>query len=552
MAKIGRNEPCPCKNGKKYKHCHGGINAPQNNSNIIPDGQKLLLMLERQKAKQKAAEKQQGLGKPIISASLENSRFVAVGGNLFHSRNCKTFHDFLMQYIKKTLGEDWGNEELAKPFEERHVILQWYKLMGDYMKNPIRKQGEVNWSPMIGVVDAYLNLAYNLYIIAHNKELQERLVRRLKRADQFPGAYNETFVFAYLMKAGFDVEFEDESGATPGKKTECIATHRISKKQYSVEAKSINRVGVLGTKINGTNKRLKASIRDQLNSAFKKPSIHPRIIFVEANIPCIKPNGKEPDWFDDARVAVQEREKTLEQGKSAYVICMNHPAHHPSNLQHCDYARSIIPLGCAIKDFGNKAEFPSLRDYYYAKKSHQDIYDLIESADKHYQIPSTFDGEIPELAFTDKMQNRLLIGKRYLLPDQNGNNVISTLEEALVAEKEREVIGIYRVEGNEQRIIGRCPISDLEYQAYKRDPDTFFGVVKEVPKSLKDDDYVGLFEFFVKGCLPIPKEKLLEAMQNSEDIEYLKTLGQEELAVTHSERLTLAAKQEFRKKNTTI
>ncbi|MCE2434324.1 MAG: SEC-C domain-containing protein [Candidatus Latescibacteria bacterium] len=21
--KVGRNEPCPCGSGKKYKHCHG-------------------------------------------------------------------------------------------------------------------------------------------------------------------------------------------------------------------------------------------------------------------------------------------------------------------------------------------------------------------------------------------------------------------------------------------------------------------------------------------------------------------------------------------------
>jgi preprotein translocase subunit SecA len=24
--KVGRNEPCPCGSGKKYKHCHGQIN----------------------------------------------------------------------------------------------------------------------------------------------------------------------------------------------------------------------------------------------------------------------------------------------------------------------------------------------------------------------------------------------------------------------------------------------------------------------------------------------------------------------------------------------
>ena len=24
-AKIGRNDPCPCGSGKKYKHCHGQL-----------------------------------------------------------------------------------------------------------------------------------------------------------------------------------------------------------------------------------------------------------------------------------------------------------------------------------------------------------------------------------------------------------------------------------------------------------------------------------------------------------------------------------------------
>jgi len=25
MPKVGRNEPCPCGSGKKYKHCHGQL-----------------------------------------------------------------------------------------------------------------------------------------------------------------------------------------------------------------------------------------------------------------------------------------------------------------------------------------------------------------------------------------------------------------------------------------------------------------------------------------------------------------------------------------------
>src|SRR5665647_2314987 len=26
VARVGRNEPCPCGSGKKYKHCHGKLN----------------------------------------------------------------------------------------------------------------------------------------------------------------------------------------------------------------------------------------------------------------------------------------------------------------------------------------------------------------------------------------------------------------------------------------------------------------------------------------------------------------------------------------------
>jgi preprotein translocase subunit SecA len=25
MPKVGRNDPCPCGSGKKYKHCHGQL-----------------------------------------------------------------------------------------------------------------------------------------------------------------------------------------------------------------------------------------------------------------------------------------------------------------------------------------------------------------------------------------------------------------------------------------------------------------------------------------------------------------------------------------------
>ena len=35
MSKIGRNDPCPCGSGKKYKHCHLGKEAPSGSSNPV-------------------------------------------------------------------------------------------------------------------------------------------------------------------------------------------------------------------------------------------------------------------------------------------------------------------------------------------------------------------------------------------------------------------------------------------------------------------------------------------------------------------------------------
>ena len=29
VRKVGRNEPCPCGSGRKYKHCHGALDDGQ-------------------------------------------------------------------------------------------------------------------------------------------------------------------------------------------------------------------------------------------------------------------------------------------------------------------------------------------------------------------------------------------------------------------------------------------------------------------------------------------------------------------------------------------
>jgi len=35
MAKTGRNEPCPCGSGKKYKHCHESKTSATRSSRVL-------------------------------------------------------------------------------------------------------------------------------------------------------------------------------------------------------------------------------------------------------------------------------------------------------------------------------------------------------------------------------------------------------------------------------------------------------------------------------------------------------------------------------------
>ena len=128
--KIGRNDPCPCGNGRKFKQCHGRpqfelpnlVSSFNLEKQIIAEGRR---QFEKHKVRELQRQKQQGLGRPIISTKHEGYRFVAVGDRL-HYGKWKSFGDFLTNYIKVTLGGDWGNAELVKPLDNRHSLMQWY------------------------------------------------------------------------------------------------------------------------------------------------------------------------------------------------------------------------------------------------------------------------------------------------------------------------------------------------------------------------------------------------------------------------------------------
>jgi hypothetical protein len=526
-AKLRRNDPCPCGSGKKVKKCHGDAAGRQK---MIPSNLAFEKSIQNKIAEHAALEfqrqKQQGLGRPIISEKFKGQRYIAVGNELRWSEKWKTFHDFLFDYIKTCFGQEWWLGEVAKAPQKRHSILIWAELVSRYTKEHFNTSKEIHSAPTTGALDAYLGLSYNLYLLAHNVELQKSLVHRLKNMDQFLGAYYETFVAASFIKAGFVLELEDETDSSTSH-CEFTATYKETGNKFSVEAKARK----------GGDPSL--NIADQLYRALKKRADHPRVVFIELNSPPRANNDEIKDFVRQISAHLRELEERLlikgNPAPAAYVFLTNFP--YQFNLEATNILGFGFVEGYKIPEFNYGLSTSDIREGLRIRKDHYEMYHLIKSNREHSEIPSTFDGEAPEMAF-GKTEARLIVGKRYLIPDpdNDGKDIVGELVEATVAWD--KALGVYRLEDG-RSITATCPLTKDELAAYQKYPDTFFGVYRE--QGGKAETHLELFDFFFKVYKDTTKEKLLDFMKNHDDIDRLKELEQQELAITFCERTVYAA-----------
>lgn len=512
MSKIGRNEPCSCGSGKKYKRCHG---LPEPDKYVARQIQGAMAHAE---AMQVQRERQQGLGKPIVATEAFGRRFVAVKNRLLHSQKWLTFHDFLCDYIKMAMGQDWGNAELGKALQERHPILVWYHHQCKHQQHYVTEPGKVHSAPMTGAVAAYMHLAYDLYALDHNVGLQNKLIGRLRDTDNFFGARYEVYVAAVFIRAGFELEFENEDDRSS---THCefTATFKRTGKKFSVEAK----------------RRSGGKFRpgSQLIPALLKQANHERIVFIDINVPDNTSGIDIPVHLQSALTKLRAFEGRIIKGcqlPEAYLVVTNAPWHH-----HLDIETSrctALAEGFQISDFKSDVVFSSLRSAIDARERHIEMYELLQSMKDHADIPSTFDGEISEFAFGE-VTHRLLIGQGYLVKDTNGIERPGLLTTVTVAEAERRAYcGLSFDDG--KAAIYTCPLSDAEMAAWHRHPDTFFGEVGQ--RTTKADHPLDLYDFFCNGYQHTPRERLLEFLAGSSDIAELTKLSQSELVSIYAER----------------
>jgi SEC-C motif-containing protein len=292
---IGRNDPCPCGSGKKYKKCHID-KAPVDP--MSPDFQaKAWALFDSKTSAEKQRKEQFGEVLPIIHTEAFGKRLVGAGNAIYSVDPKASFEDFLRDYLRETLGPDWWKGEMAKPVLGRHQIAQWQAHAEELMRGEAPDERGRYSIPRDGVMTAYLTLAYDLHTIRQNIAFQERIVERLRQRDGFTGFRYELLVAATFVRAGFRVKPEDE---TDGRKRhpEFIATHKQTGFAVAVEAKARNR---RRTDRNPARVGVDDLIAD---AATKAPKDMPYVVFVDVAMP---PGERDqpPTWGDEVDQAVK-------------------------------------------------------------------------------------------------------------------------------------------------------------------------------------------------------------------------------------------------------
>jgi hypothetical protein len=280
-----KNSLCPCGSGKKYKNCH------RKNELLIKKVTRLFQ--EKEKKEKDFLDKFGHARKPNFIKSGDTA-YVAIGNEIFKQSRpgeynfVNAVHDYALHFFSVPYLE----EQEAKPYEDRHPAMQWLhtsvEMHNEILKNPDATPEDFS----TGAFAAWGRLAYDLYTVKDNANIEKRMRERLFSAKDFQGARHELTVIALFVAAGFEIKFEDEKDNSK-KHSEFIAIHKRDATEVAVEAKSRHRHGIKG--FSGGVKmepREKVNIRSLVTDAYQKMPTRPFYIFVDVNLPPVQ----EDDW----------------------------------------------------------------------------------------------------------------------------------------------------------------------------------------------------------------------------------------------------------------
>jgi SEC-C motif len=516
MSKPGRNAPCPCGSGKKFKRCHGSIEQRNRISSALRQALVDHQRVPASKALQR--ERQQGFGKPIVSTLVPGGRRLVAVKNKLVAGAWVTFHDFLGDYLVNAMGVEWWKAEELKAPDERHPLVAWRGMMRDLIAaddpNPVR---QVRTRNMTGADAGYLHAANDLFALEHNADLQVKLVGRLKHPHQFASALYEASVAAKFIRAGFEIEFQDEDDRAS---THCefVATFPKTGRKFSVEAKR-----------RGSVERMR--VGHLLTAALKKKADYDRLVFIDLHVRDEGVGEEEPAFAKKALRDIRRIESStlLAHLPPAVVFLTNEP--WDLGLQEPHMRAFGLVEGFRVPAFKH-GQATTLHQAIDDRLANPEIEQLVGSMMDHMHIPVTFDGTLPAYAFNPDAR-QIIIGQRYLVPNAKGEAVPGLVTAACIDEGQKSAMCGVSFEDGTTSIVA-MPLTDDELADWRRHPDTFFGEVGQRKHGINTP--LEMFDFLMGSFSKSTREKLLELLSAAPDFDRLAGMSQLELARIYCER----------------
>jgi hypothetical protein len=295
--KIGRNDPCPCGSGKKYKKCHldsTPIVSTADPTDVPPEVLEHLRKFQQERMELEKMGIYINYVKPIV---FKGKKVWAIGSRVYFQRPPnETFHEFILFILQQNLGFEWWQEQLKLSFDKRHFIMQCFQGYSEWAEkqseNPENRVGEVWAAVPNGWTRSLTSLAFDVASLIHKQKLPDFLLNRLKNMNEFQGARYEIIIAAIFARLGFEIEFLDE-GNVEEKHPEFIA--RKDGMEVAVEAKSKHRKGVLHFPGDKSDKEMKIKVLNLLHNAnLKQINNRHFLIFIDVNYP-MTPGMKTED-----------------------------------------------------------------------------------------------------------------------------------------------------------------------------------------------------------------------------------------------------------------
>ena len=418
--------------------------------------------------------------------------------------------------------------------------MQWYNTLCQVQAEVIKTPGEPAEMEISGVLACYFGLAYSLYLLDHNVELQSRLIARLKDRSNFQGAYYELIVARALINAGYELALEDETDSSR-KHCEFSAVSKDTGNKFWIEAKMRGVSGILGkTEKDGVSARnsgkATSMLVSHLNAALKKPAANQRMIFIDLNAEMsgdVDDDNRPPFAAQVVARFQQYEEKELEAGKSAYVFVTN-MSFHRDLLGHAKMVS--IPIGLGIPDF-NRTGYFRLSEIYRRDKKHADAMRVAESLSELLKFPTTFDGQMPATVLGGE-KPPIQIGEKYCFegagPD--GSDLFGTVSDVTVMESEKAAYVAVNADDAKGYIL-KENMTDRQLEDYNAHRDAYFGKVKYVSKGVSTP--YDLFKFFVHAYTSLTRKQLLEKLKmNHQDA---LEVSDESLLLEYCERMVMGS-----------